>query len=83
ESYLVNDIQTLDDLSHYLAEVNDHEAYITESGIGFIKDVFGFEKLADMLFKENWYSEEYKQASEIHDWLKIWEKESKEYSNKE
>ena len=80
EYYSVEDLKKFYDLEYYLGEVNNHEAYITEIGMDFLKEVFGLKRLSELLYDNDWFSEEYKNSSVIYDWLKWWEKKAKEYN---
>lgn len=79
EFYSIDDLKEFYDLRYYLGEANDHEAYITEDGIEFIKEAFGMENLANLLYEEGWYKEEYESPEQILEFLKWWEGESKNY----
>lgn len=76
EYYSVEDLISFENLEDFLGEVNDHEASITVKGIDFLNDVFGLKKLSEILFERKWYTSEFKNANEIFEWLKWWEKES-------
>lgn len=82
EYYSIDDIKDFAQLKYFLGEVNNHEAYITTSGISFLKDVFGFEKLAIELHKDQWFSDEFSDTKSILDWLESWEKEAHDQYNK-
>lgn len=81
EYYSIIDLSDFDFLMYCLEEVADGESYITEVGYNFLKEVFGIEVLAELLYKEGWYRHQLKSKEQIFEWLKSWEEESKEYSN--
>ena len=56
-------------LRYVLGEMHDHESDITSLGIEFLQETYGLEHLADILFKGDWYSAEFKSAKEIQVWL--------------
>lgn len=77
EYYSIDDLDSFDSIRYFLGEVNDHEADLTEQGINFFREAFGLENLAKMLYKNGWYSDEFKNSSEILEWLKWWEQEAR------
>ena len=81
EFYSFEDLSPFGELSSILGEVNEGESYITPDGISFLKEAYGFDKLAQLLFNEKWFEDEYKNPAEIFEWLTSWEKESKEYKD--
>jgi len=44
-----------------------------------IKEAFGLENLAQLLYDNQWFKEEFKNSNEIVEWLKWWDNESKTY----
>ncbi|MFA6466318.1 MAG: hypothetical protein WCV71_00460 [Patescibacteria group bacterium] len=77
--YTVDDLKSPKNFQYYLGEVNDHEAYISDEGINFIKEIIGFGELACVLYEEKWRPDEYGDIEDIQNWLVWWEKEAKEY----
>jgi hypothetical protein len=69
EYYSVNDLDDFEMAKHYLGELVSHEASITEDGIAFLKDVYGFSNLSRTLFNEKWFEDEFKSFKEIEEWL--------------
>lgn len=70
--YSIEDLEEFDKLQFYLGEVNDHEADITETGIHFLEDTFGLRKLAELLYANQWYLDEYHSPEAINEWLVWW-----------
>ena len=77
EYYTIDDFKDFEWLMHYLGEVKNHEASITQEGVEFFKEAFGLENLAQLLYDNQWFKEEFKNSNEIAEWLKWWEKEVK------
>lgn len=77
--YSVEDFSSFGWLSHYLAEVNDREADLTKEGIRFFKEVYGFERIAKMLYDDGWYAEEFRSPQEILEWWQRGEQWSENY----
>ena len=73
--YSVDDFVTLDDLSYYLGEVDNGEAYITPKGMDFFRDVFGISNLSKILLKDNFQGGLYKTVEEIEEFFSESEKE--------
>lgn len=80
--YSIDDIQNFSKLRYFLGEVNNHEAYITTSGIDFLKDAFGFEELAKKLYEEEWFSDEFTDTQSIIQWFESWRKEAQNHYKK-
>lgn len=81
--YSVEDFEEFNKIEYYLGEVMDGESDITITGILFFKEVFGLAELAELLYKTEWYKDEYPNAESILKWLKLWEANpSKDYSER-
>jgi hypothetical protein len=73
EYYSIDDLVEFEQVKFYLGEVRDHEADITPLGIDFFKEVYSLEKLANLLYENQWYSDEFDNPTLILDWLKWWD----------
>lgn len=69
EFYTVDDLSNFEELRFGLGEVNDHDAYITKTGFEFFKEV-GISKISELLFSNQWYSDEFNSPEEIVEWFK-------------
>jgi len=79
EYYSVDDFKDFEWLMYYLGEVKSHEASMKKEGLEFFKEAFGLENLAQLLYDNQWFKEEFKNSNEIVEWLKWWDNESKTY----
>lgn len=77
--YSIEDFRSFGWLRYYLSEVNDCEADFTKEGIEFFKEIYGFERLAKILYNNEWYAEEFKASREILEWLQRNEQVSEDY----
>ncbi len=68
--YLGQNLCKFDQLFYSLGEIQSHEAIITQDGINFIAEAYGFKQLAELLFENKWFSEDFKSVQEIDKWLK-------------
>ncbi|MDP2690790.1 MAG: hypothetical protein Q8O95_00045 [bacterium] len=70
--YLIDDFLNFNRLSFILGEINDGETTLTRNGMVFLEQYYDLPNLAEKLFANKWYAEEYENAEAILKWLIWW-----------